>query len=389
VSASICAIIPSYNRAAMLRECIDSVLAQTRPPDQIVVVNDGSTDDTEQVVRSYGDRITLITKANGGKSSALNLALAQCSADYIWICDDDDLAAPNGLECLVTALDAHPEAGFAFGDLRTFRDENGQRSYEAPGYRFRREETDLKVLFFEQMIACQFAMLVRRSLYDKTGPFREDLIRSQDYDMAIRLIQQADAVRVPDVIFFQRVHAGMRGSAADSFEAEKSVRKWLAYDQKFFMEILERYPLSAFTPSFARSWVDRALAERAALIERGAVFASHAMWPQAIKDFQQAAKSTAPLTEDERRIVETVIGFDMAWYILREHPDSVTALRSVYSSGLQGRELMLAVCRPLVWLARGCLDKGQWRQGLALLLLMANVLGWSGATHRLLRSLRS
>ena len=146
--------------------------------------------------------------------------------------------------------------------------------------------------------------------------------------MTIRLIQQADAVRVPDVIFFQRVHAGMRGSAADSFEAEKSVRKWLAYDQKFFMEILERYPLSAFTPSFARSSGDRGLVERAALIERGAVFASRAMWPQTIKDFGQAARSTALLTADERLIVETIIGFDMAWYILHEHPDWVTGLRT-------------------------------------------------------------
>jgi glycosyltransferase involved in cell wall biosynthesis len=387
--ASICAIIPTYNRAAMLRECIDSVLTQTRPPNQIVVVNDGSTDDTESVVASYGGRVSLINKRNGGKSSAINLALAGCTADYVWICDDDDFAAPNGLECLAAALDAHPEAGFAFGTFRIFRDEDGRRSYHDLFIWARPEETDFKILFFEQMFTCQFAMLARRSLYDKTGPFREDLIRSQDYDMTIRMIQQVEAVRVPDVIFFQRAHTGVRGSTADSFEAGHSVRKWQAYDQKIFAEILERYPLTAFTPSFAKSWADSGLVKRAALIERGSVFAARAMWPQAIKDFGQAAKSAAPLTEDERRVAETVIGPDIAWNILRDHPDWVTALRGVYSSGIQGRELMLAACRPLVWRIRVRLNKGRWREGLALMLLMGNLLGWSGATRRLFRSLRS
>jgi len=238
------------------------------------------------------------------------------------------------------------------------------------------------------MFTCQFAMLARRAMYYKTGPFREDRIRSQDYEMAIRMIQQAEAVRVPDVIFFQCAHTGVRGSTADSFASEDSVRKWLTYDQNFFAEILERYPLAAFMPSFAKSWADSGLVERAALIERGAVFAAHAMWPQAIKDFGQAAKSAAPLTEDERRIAETVIGQDIAWNILREHPDWVIALRGVYTSGIQGRELILAVCRPLVWRVRVRLSNGQWLEALALALLMANLLGWFGATRRLYRSLR-
>jgi hypothetical protein len=79
----------------------------------------------------------------------------------------------------------------------------------------------------------------------------------------------------------------------------------------------------------------------------------------------------------------------MSWHILREHQDWVTALNSVYSSGTQGRELMLAACRPLVWHARARLVGGRWRDGIGLLLLMTALLGWSGATHRILRSLRS
>src|SRR5689334_4837795 len=120
MSSTICAIIPIYNRSSMLRESIDSILAQTRPVQEIIVVNDGSTDDTIDVVRSYGDRLKLINKTNGGKASAVNLALKHCQSDYIWICDDDDLARPDGTKLLANALDENECIDFAFGTFQIF-----------------------------------------------------------------------------------------------------------------------------------------------------------------------------------------------------------------------------------------------------------------------------
>src|SRR5580692_6093554 len=117
---SIGVIIPTYNRASMLRECIDSILAQTRPVQQIIVVNDGSTDETESLIASYGERVTLLTKENGGKASALNLALPHCKMDYVWICDDDDIAERDGAEHLAAALDANASVDFAYSTFRHF-----------------------------------------------------------------------------------------------------------------------------------------------------------------------------------------------------------------------------------------------------------------------------
>ena len=87
-------IVPTFNRARYLPECLESLLAQTFPPTQIVVVNDGSTDDTASAVKPYLDRIEYIEKENGGKSSALNLVLPNIRNDYVWIFDDDGDPCP-------------------------------------------------------------------------------------------------------------------------------------------------------------------------------------------------------------------------------------------------------------------------------------------------------
>ena len=78
-------LIPTYNRADYIEECLDSILNQTVPPLEIIVIDDGSEDDTAQRLESYKDRIIYLHKENGGKPSALNLALTQVRGDYIWL----------------------------------------------------------------------------------------------------------------------------------------------------------------------------------------------------------------------------------------------------------------------------------------------------------------
>jgi len=386
--STITAIIPTYNRSSLLRECIGSVLAQTRPLDEIIVVDDGSTDDTQAVMGSYGDRVKLLTKPNGGKASALNLALAQCTGDYVWICDDDDYAAPDGLTHLAAALDDDASAGFAFGTFRIFTGEGRARVFSPPTYWRREEEPNPALNFLEEMFTFQFAMLVRRSLYQKVGTFREDLIRSQDYDMAIRLSQAAKGEYVPEVIFFQRRHEGQRGPSGKSFAAEGSIRKWLEYDQKIFAGVRSTIPLQRFTPTFALGW-DGARAERAAYLERACVLAQRAMWDDAITDLGHAGNiGETPASPEEIRLAEAVIRNALAWDVLAGRKDWIRALHECGSKSAYGRDILYAACRPLVWQSRSSLIRGDAGGGIRKLKLLAAILGPRGAYRRALASLK-
>jgi glycosyltransferase involved in cell wall biosynthesis len=80
---SIAVLVATFNRAAYLRECIDSLLAQTRPGDQIIVIDDGSADDTEIVARSYGEQLLYLRQVNSGKSIALNLGMEHVTSSHV------------------------------------------------------------------------------------------------------------------------------------------------------------------------------------------------------------------------------------------------------------------------------------------------------------------
>jgi hypothetical protein len=384
---SICAIIPTCNRAAMLRECLDSVVSQTRVPDRIIVVNDGSTDETQSVAQSFGDRVTLINKPNGGKSSALNLALHQCKEDFVWICDDDDLAAPGALAHLAAGLEANPQAGFIFGTFEIFRDEAGRRVHSPPTYWMRKDEPNIHIQFLEEMFTFQFAMLVRLSLYEKVGPFREDLIRAQDHEMAIRFARAARGIFIPQVIFFQRVHDGQRGMLAAPFDSSANTRKWLEYGQTMIAAIRKDYRIEEFTPSFARDW-DSTRAKRAALVERACVCAARALWDEAIADFLEAASvSAAPASPEEMRLAEIIIRRPLPWEILGEHKEWITTLQACYRENGFSGDIIFAACRPLVWHTRKRFQDGDFKGGLQMLRMMIRILGLHGMFGRVLASL--
>ena len=112
-------LITTYNRAALVGEAVESVLAQTRPADEIIVIDDGSTDDTAARLATFGDRIRVVAKANGGVSSARNAGLAAASGDWITFLDDDDVWVPERLAILERDVaDAPPEIAAHLANVR-------------------------------------------------------------------------------------------------------------------------------------------------------------------------------------------------------------------------------------------------------------------------------
>ena len=365
----------------MLRECIDSILAQTRPVDQVIVVNDGSTDDTIDVVQSYGDRLTLINKPNGGKSSALNLGLRHCKSDYVWICDDDDIAAPDGIKHLAHALDLNDEAGFAFGTYQFFRKDKTGYSYSEPVNPRLEQEPNICIRFLEggAGITLQYAMLVRRSVYERVGPFREELVRSQDFDMMIRLFRLFKAVYVPRSIFCHRLHDGPRGSSSERIPPEDSIKKRFVYNYKVLAWVKQEFKLCEFRPTFSLGW-DQASAKRTAFLERACVFAAYAKWDDAIDDFRQAGRlSTIPARLEELRLAERVITDINAWKALYDNPEWRFKFQNCYKANTYCRTILIATCRPVGWQVRQMFLNGKFYEGIMTIRALYGIFGIRGA----------
>ena len=115
-------IIPAYNRATLLPQTLDSVLAQTVPPDEIIVVDDGSTDGTPEVARRYAPRVTCLVTPNGGDHVARNIGVRAATGRLIAFCDSDDLWRPEYFAAMLALWQAAPGIRAAYGDFVLVRD---------------------------------------------------------------------------------------------------------------------------------------------------------------------------------------------------------------------------------------------------------------------------
>jgi glycosyl transferase family 2 len=166
---SISVLIPTYGHAMYIGQTLDSILSQTRPAHEIIVINDGSPDDTGAAVRPYLDRIRYIEQENRGLVETLNRGIGLCRGDYIWILGSDDWLAPDALETLAAVLDRHPDVGLVHGGI-TVVDAQGRphpdlRWVPYPAGRHR----DIARLFTVNYIAAP-AVLCRAAALRAIGP---------------------------------------------------------------------------------------------------------------------------------------------------------------------------------------------------------------------------
>lgn len=122
-------IIPAYNYAHYIEKCINSVLAQTYPHKEIIIVDDGSTDNTPEVVKRFGDSVIYHRKENGGIASSWNAGLSLCTGKYIQFLDADDTISPDKLETQVKFLESNPTVDIAYSDY-LFIDPTGKSLIE-------------------------------------------------------------------------------------------------------------------------------------------------------------------------------------------------------------------------------------------------------------------
>lgn len=289
-TAPVSIVVPTYNRAEFLPAALTSLLQQTVRPDLIVVVDDGSTDGTAEAAARFGNSVDYVRKQNGGKSSAINHVLAGLRSDFIWIFDDDDLAAPFALQSLLSGFATAPDAGFSYSSYRLFQ-ERRDGTIQFTDRDFPHVQPDgLFVALLGRSFVHQPGLLVRRCCYDVVGPFDESLIRSQDYDMMLRLARQFRGVEVPGPVFFQRQHDGPRGTGRAPIPPSRINAAWKAYDQRILRRLRPVCGLAEYLPDPAAVAPLTPQQEFSALLERCTVFGRKGLWADAADDIAAAIR---------------------------------------------------------------------------------------------------
>ena len=207
---SVAVVIPTYNRAELLSLTLESVLAQTLPPAEVIVVDDGSTDSTAELLQELAVRVIRNPDGGWGPGRARNAALEQVSSEYVAFVDSDDLLLPDALERLRDALAAAPDAPFAFvRGLSARREPDGwrQEGVIAPS---EEEQRDLFGSLFARNCVPASGGLVRTQVARRIGGYDPRVRWAEDHHFWIRAAMLGPPVHVPEIGCVYRRHAGNR-----------------------------------------------------------------------------------------------------------------------------------------------------------------------------------
>ncbi len=193
-------IIPTYNRAAMVVEAVESVLAQEMSDFELIVVDDGSTDETEERLGTFGSRLHYCKQQNEGVSCARNRGLEIARAPLVAFLDSDDLWLPGKLRVQHTYMEEHPDVLICQTEeiwWRKGRRVNPKKHHQKPSGDIFRRSLDL-------CLVSPSAVMVRRELFEKVGYFDETLPVAEDYDLWLRVAVDYPVPLLPKPLVIKR-----------------------------------------------------------------------------------------------------------------------------------------------------------------------------------------
>jgi glycosyltransferase involved in cell wall biosynthesis len=226
-------VIPTYNYAHFLGETIRSVLDQTFTEFELIIVDDGSTDNTREVVAGFKDpRIIYIYQENRGVSAAQNNGINASTGGYIAILGSDDLWLPRNLELKVKVLDSRPEVALVCSDAYYFDNETGatlHRLWEGtpshPGVDPRRaSQRPLRELLAPGCFIMPQATLLRRRVFDEVGGFDESLRAGEDWDLFVRITRRfpVETIDIP-LVRIRRHNCSLSGNYEKLYQLDVTV----------------------------------------------------------------------------------------------------------------------------------------------------------------------
>ncbi len=228
--AKVSVIVPTYNRADLIPYTINSVLSQTMSDWELIVVDDGSTDDTESAVRRYQDaRVRYIRQENAGVSVARNRGAAHATGEYLCFLDSDDELLPQKLAQQAGYLDAHPSIGLVAGGYLVI-DREGQPLTAVTPWRSH-PSLDLATLILTCPLVLH-AVLLRRAWFTRVGGFAANLSGAADHDLWLRLAYAGCPMEwTREVLCRYRLHGSNMIGDAFKQEADHLARLDLFYAQ--------------------------------------------------------------------------------------------------------------------------------------------------------------
>jgi glycosyltransferase involved in cell wall biosynthesis len=185
MTGTVSVLMATYNRGRFIGEALDSVMVQSRRPLEVVVVDDGSTDNAPSVLQSYAGLIRLVSRPHEGEAAALRVGFSLCRGDYVYKFDSDDVLEPNACEVLAGLLDTYPEVGVAYGNV-AFMDAEGHPIGVSHLPRPLGLHHDIHRLIRQNFIAGA-AALFRATAWPKAGRVLPTTDMGEDWELWLRM----------------------------------------------------------------------------------------------------------------------------------------------------------------------------------------------------------
>jgi len=251
---NISVVIPCYNSAHLVSASVRSVLAQTIPAGEIIVVDDGSSDDPAAALREFGTHIRLLRRENGGLSAARNSGAAATSGDWLLFLDADDSLFPDALERL-SATAEETRAGVTYGFVLQ-RNEEGGKLHSLAGGAAGDPPLPAKAAFWWTPLATAGCALIRRDLHAVIGGFDENFRQVEDAEYWLRCGVTAPFAHTGTMILDKAYHGGSLGQRRAS-----AVWYRLQLQRKFLDWCAVQHVDTAFLQTGPRQMVDHALTQ--------------------------------------------------------------------------------------------------------------------------------
>jgi glycosyltransferase involved in cell wall biosynthesis len=246
-------VTPSFNQAGFLEETIQSVLNQTYPSIEYIVIDGGSTDGSLDIIKKYESRLSnWVSEKDNGQTDAINKGFLKAKGEILAWLNSDDTLLPNTVAEAVDFLNAHPETGLVYGNAN-YIDEKSKVIGKFPA-----AQTDLARLRRGYVHIPQQASFFRESLWDRVGPLDPNFFFAMDYDLWVRLAKISELKYVPNTWANFRLHSGAKTITADDQCWPEMLKVHFRDGGSIFAPIVFKYYLRKVAAPFIR-WRRRKL----------------------------------------------------------------------------------------------------------------------------------